>query len=154
MLLDYELFTVVNAKVSELVTNYFNNYGVELDMITTQTDKYENSRDESITIGIGSSKGIKTKEYYFNVFNDETTNEFKVADKYFNEPVSYYEHIGTAVGGGYITYHLDIQPLRRIINVYKVVYSYPQQKPDLNEPHFEKIETINLKDSKFMKKVV
>ena len=57
MLADYELFTMVNAKIAELVNTAQQELGIEIDMIISNTDKYENTRDESVEIAIRSSKG-------------------------------------------------------------------------------------------------
>ena len=48
MLADYELFTMVNAKIAELVNTAQQELGIEIDMIISNTAKYENTRDESI----------------------------------------------------------------------------------------------------------
>ena len=151
MLADYELFTMVNAKIAELVNTAQQELGIEIDMIISNTDKYENTRDESIEIALGCSKGLKSERYYFNAINDEKSEYFQLADKYFNEPVRYYEEVGTvdrfSLGNLPVAFHIQVQTFRRIITIYKVGYGVK------NEPIFTKIETIDMKPSKFQKKI-
>ena len=154
MFMDYELHTMVNAKIAELVNNDLEHLGNVLDIVVTQTDKYENSEYETIVIGLGSSKGMKSKEYYFNAINDENSDEFKIAEKYCNEPVSYYEHVGNVMRGGYINYRVQVSPFSRTIKVYEVTYSYPNNPIEKNKPHYQLLETVDLGASKFSKKVL
>ena len=154
MLADYELFTMVNAKITELVNNDKEYLGKELDLVVIQSDKYENSEYETVVYGLGSSKGMKSKEYYFNAINDESSDEFKVAEKYYKEPVSYYEHIGNTLRGGYIDDRIQVSPFNRIIKVYKVTYSYSNDPIEKNKPHYQLLETVDLGASKFSKKVL
>lgn len=154
MLADYELFTMVNAKIAELVNNDKEDFDNELDLVVTQADKYENSEYETVVYGLGSSKGMKSKEYYFNAINDENSDEFKIAEKYYNEPVSYYEHVGNVMRGGYINYRIQVSPFSRIIKVYKVTYSYSNDPIEKNKPNYHLLETVNLGVSKFSKKVL
>ena len=154
MLADYELFTMVNAKIAELVNNDKEDFDNELDLVVTQADKYENSEYETVIYGLGSSKGMKSKEYYFNAINDENSDEFKIAEKYYNEPVSYYEHVGNVMRGGYINYRIQVSPFSRIIKVYKVTYSYSNDPIEKNKPNYHLLETVNLGVSKFSKKVL
>lgn len=153
MLADYELFTMVNAKIAELVNNDKEHLSNNLDLVVTQSDKYENTEYETTIIGLGSSKGMKAKEYYFNARNDKNTDEFHVAEKYYNEPVSYYEHIGT-ISGGYISYRLHVDPFKRIIRIYEVSYGYSREPHESNSPNYRLIETVDLGASKFSKKVL
>jgi len=97
---------------------------------------------------------MKSKEYYFNAINDENSDEFKVAEKYYNEPVSYYEHIGNVMRGGYINYRVAVSPFSRIIRIYAVSYSYSSEPHESNKPHYQLIETVDLGASKFAKKVL
>jgi hypothetical protein len=154
MLADYELFTMMNAKIAELVNNDKEHLSNDLDLVVIQADKYENSEYETVVYGIGSSKGMKSKEYYFNAINDENSDEFKVAEKYYNEPVSYYEHIGNVMRGGYINYRIQVSPFSRVIKVYQVTYSYSNDPVEKNKPHYQLLETVDLGASKFSKKVL
>lgn len=151
MLQDYELFTVVNAKISELVNKAKEEFGVELDMVVSQTDKYENTRDESIVYGLGCSKGLKSEKYYFNAMSDETSEYHALAELYYNEPVSYYEHVGTvdkfSLSSNPIMYNIQVDTFRRHIVVYEVGYGAK------NEPIYTKVDTVDLKPSKFQKKI-
>ena len=63
MLMDYELHTAVNTKITELIIKAQED-GLMLDMIVSQTDKYENSRYEQVTYGLGCSKGFNKEKYY------------------------------------------------------------------------------------------
>ena len=153
MLMDFELHSVVNAKIAQLVSTSLEN-GVELDLVVTQTDKYHDTEYETVVIGLGSSKGMKSKEYFFNAIQNEQDNLFKVADKYYDEPVNYYERIGSSVGGGYISYRLEVQTISRIIKVFEVNYMYSKEQYEINAPVYTLIDTIALGDSKFSKKVL
>lgn len=150
MLMDYELHTAVNAKIMEIINNAHAE-GYDLDMIVSQTDKYENSRYEQITYGLGCSKGFNKEKYYFNAIADEKSEYFKLADKYFNEPVSYYENVGTVDKYSLkplpMSYRLDVDTFNRIIRVFHITYS-------MGEPVYNRVETIDLKPSKFQKKIV
>lgn len=151
MLMDYELHTVVNSKIAQLINEAKDNeVAVDLDMILTQTDKYENTEYETIIIGIGFSKGLKTDQYYFNAINDENNENFKLADKCFNEPVTYYEHVGNSFYG-HITYRIKVDTMSRKITVYEVSYAYKYNQG--LEPHYKVLENIDLKPSKFSKKI-
>lgn len=154
MLMDYELHTQVNAKIAELVQNDLTHLGNIIDLIITQTDKYENTEYEEIIIGLGSSKGMKSKEYYFNAVQDEKSEYFKTADKYYNEPVNYYEHIGNVMRGGYINYRLQVSPFNRTIRVYQVSYGYSNDPVEFNKPSYHLLETVDLGASKLAKKVL
>ena len=115
MQMDMELFSTLNFKIAELQRN-----NPRLDLVVTQDDKYRNTRDESIIIGLGSSDGMKTDEYYLNAVQD--FEDGSLVDRFYNEPVSYYEKIGSFCGA--IEYELYVFPLSRIIRIYSIGYSY------------------------------
>ena len=151
MLMDYELHTAVNTKITELIIKAQED-GLMLDMIVSQTDKYENSRYEQVTYGLGCSKGFNKEKYYFNAIADETSEYFKLADKYYNEPVSYYENVGTvdkySMKSNPMEYRIDVDTFSRVIRVHHITYGAT------NNPIYNIIETINLKPSKFQSKFI
>ena len=151
MLMDYELHVAVNAKIAELV-NKAQEDGITLDMIVSQADKYENTPYETIAYGLGSSKGLNSEKYYFNAIEDEKSPYNKLTETYYNEPVSYYEHIGTvdksSLKPNPIEYNITVNTFSRVITVYHVTYD------SNNSPVYNEIEQVNLKPSKFTKKVI
>lgn len=151
MLMDFELHTKVNEVIQNLVREAKEEFNADLDLLVVQDDKYRNSEYEEIVYGIGRTKGMKKEEYYFNAIKfSEFTREFKIADKYQDEPVSYYEHIGTGFAG-YISYRISVNTFNRIIKVYEVGYVRENGE---TVPSYHAINTIDMGKSKFAKKVI
>lgn len=141
MQMDMELFSTLNFKIAELQRN-----NPRLDLVVMQDDKYRNTRDESIVIGLGSSDGMKTDEYYFNAVQD--FEDGSLVDRFYNEPVSYYERIGAFCGA--IEYELYVFPLSRKIRIYSIGYS--SSNGELHPlSHFE--EEVKLPMGKLQKKL-
>ena len=138
---DIELFTTLNFKIAEIQRTT-----PRLDLVITQDDKYRNTRDESIIIGLASSDGIKTKEYYFNAVRD--FEDGSLVDRYYNEPVYYYEKIGAFTGA--VEYEIIVDTMRRRISIYSIAYS--QSGGELKTiSHLE--ETVQLPKGKLQKKL-
>lgn len=152
MLMDYELNVKVNEIIADLVETARTDYDVNIDMVVTQDDKYRNTEYETIVIGLGDSKGMKKRDYYFNAVNEDNN---ELVDKYYNEPVSFYENNGSCC----IMYRLIISPLTRVVNVYQVEYilasvsRHGDVSKGNNEPTYNKIATYDFGKSKFATKV-
>lgn len=150
MLMDFELHQVVTNKINDIVKTYSKLYKINLDMIVSQTDKYENSEYESITYALGTSNRLDTEKYYFNALNNENSKYHELAQKFYNEPVWYYENLGTvdkySSKSNPIMYHIEVETLRRRIKIYQVTYHN-------NKPRYTTLDVIDLKSSKFAKKV-
>lgn len=151
MLMDFELYQAVNNKINDIVKTYYKLYKINIDMIISQTDKYENSEYESITYALGTSNKLNTEKYYFNALNNENSKYHELAQKFYNEPVWYYENLGTVdkynSKSNSVVYHIEVETFRKRIKIYQVNYNYN------NAPRYTTIEIINLKPSKFAKKV-
>lgn len=151
MLIDFELHTKVNEVIQNLVREAKEEFNADLDLLVVQDDKYRNTLYENVIYGIGRTKGMKKEEYYFNATRlSENTREFQIADKYYNEPVNYYEHIGTGFAG-YISYRVSVNTLNRVIEVYEVGYN---RENGATVPTYHKINTIDMGKSKLAKKVI
>ena len=149
MLMDFELHAKVNEVIQNLVREAKEEFNADLDLLVVQDDKYRNSEYEEIVYGIGRTKGMKKEEYYFNAIRlSEYTREFRIADKYHDEPVNYYERIGTGFAG-YISYRIEVNTFNRVIKVYEVGYVRENGE---TVPSYRNIDTIDMGKSKFAKK--
>ena len=151
MLMDFELYQAVNNKINDIVKTYSELYKINIDMVISQTNKYENSEYESITYALGTSNKLNTEKYYFNALNNENSKYHELAQKFYNEPVWYYENLGTVdkynSKSNPVVYHIEVETFRKRIKIYQVNYNYS------NAPRYTTIEIINLKPNKFAKKV-
>ena len=141
MLMDYELNVHVNEIIANLVKEAKEEYYTNLDMVVTQNDKYENTQYDNVTIGLGHSKGLPTNLYYFNAVEDDNNEDI---EKYYNEPVSYYEHCGK----GCMMYRIQVDTMSRIIRIFEVRYGRNDK-----DVIYHTLNELELGDSKFRKKV-
>lgn len=151
MLMDFELHTMVNAKISELVLKAKEDFNTDIDMIVSQTSKYADTEYETIEYGLGCSKGLKSEKYYFNAILNENSEYNKLVNKCYHEPVTYYEQLGeidkSSLVPSPILYKVLVQTFSRVITIYEVGFDSD------NKPVYTKLETIDLKPSKFAKKI-
>lgn len=141
MLMDYELYTTVAETITNLIKDTRKEYGINLDMVVVQTDKYENTEHETVTYGLGCSKGLPKSTYYFNAVEDETNEGAKT---YYREPVSYYEHYGKRC----MMYRIDISTMFRRIRIFEVSYGATDQ-----DVIYRTVDELELGESKFADKV-
>ena len=141
MLMDYELHVTLNEVIATVCKDFHEQYNCGIDMVVMQDDKYRNTEYETITYGLGISSGMKSTSYYFNAINDENN---EIAQKYYGEPVSYYEHCGEQC----MEYRIEVQPMARVITVFEVGFA------NKYEPVYHKIQEVKLGKSKFASKVL
>ena len=141
MLMDIELYTKVNETIAELQKEFHEMTNRALDMVVMQDDKYRNTEYETIVYGLGCSAGMKSKNYYFNAVNEDDN---ALAERYYNEPVSFYEHNGEHC----MQYRIMVDTMSRNITVFKINYVYAIQ------PDYIKVQEFHLGNSKFKKKVL
>ena len=151
MLMDFELYQAVTDKINNIVKAYYTLYKINLDMVISQTaDKYENSEYEIIMYALGTSNKLGTEKYYFNALNNENSKYHELVQKFYNEPVWYYENLGTvdkySSKPNPIIYHIEVETFRKRIKIYQVNYYN-------NTPRYTTVDVIDLKSSKFAKKV-
>lgn len=139
MIMDFELHTALNELISDLCVQHEEIHYCPLDTVVQQTDKYEGTIYETITIALGTLKGLKKKRYLFNVLDDENCPD-NVSG---NAPVDYYlDQSEEAV----FSYRIEVSPYRRTIKAYEIGWAYK------NKPVYTAIKTIDLGNSKWLDK--
>ena len=139
-ILDYKFYTQVNKVIADVIQEAKEIYGsdVNLDLLVVQDDKYRNTQYETIIYGIGSTSNMRENEKYTNALEQENTRESRLAEQYYNEPVSYYEHVGDL--HGYISYRVMVYPATETIKVVEVSYG---EKYGTLEPFYTTLYTID-----------
>lgn len=139
MIMDFELHTALNELISDLYVQHEEIHYCPLDVVVQQADKYEGTIYETITIALGTLKGLKKKKYLFNVLEDDNCPD-NVSG---NAPVDYYlDQSEEAV----FSYRIEVSPYSRTIKAYEIGYAYK------NEPVYTLIKTIDLGKSKWLSK--
>ena len=138
--MDFELHTRVNEIIYDLTNRLKEEFNAIIDSVWYQTDKYESTIYETITIGLGTTKGLKKDKYLFNALErDDCPNTVDP-----REPVNYYAHHTECN----LFYIIEVSPYSRIIKTYEVGYTTRYT------PVYNLIKTVNLGASKLMKKYV
>ena len=139
MIMDFELHTALNELISDLYVQHEEIHYCPLDVVVQQADKYQGTIYETITIALGTLKGLTTKKYLFNVLEDDNCPD-NVSG---NAPVDYYlDQSEEAV----FSYRIEVSPYSRTIKAYEIGYAYK------NEPVYTLIKTIDLGKSKWLSK--
>ena len=139
MIMDFELHTALNELISDLYVQHEEIHYCPLDVVVQQADKYEGTVYETITIALGTLKGLKKKKYLFNVLEDDNCPD-NVSG---NAPVDYYlDQSEEAV----FSYRIEVSPYSRTIKAYEIGYAYK------NEPVYTLMKTIDLGKSKWLSK--
>ena len=139
MIMDFELHTALNELIGDLFAQYEDTYSCPLDVVVQQADKYEGTVYETITIALGTLKGLKKKKYLFNVLEDDNCPD-NVSGR---ASVDYYLNQSEEA---VFSYRIEVSPYSRTIKAYEIGYAYK------NEPVYTLIKTINLGKSKWLSK--
>jgi hypothetical protein len=102
---DLELLTEVNNILREIMCDNVSSQPMIVTHVIHENTEYEQQR-----YGIVATKGMKTKDYFFNNPDTEVAN-----------PVVYYSHVKMGFVGALIK-EIQVFPIKGIINVVEVSY--------------------------------
>ena len=105
MFMDFE----TNARLQSIMVNLASTakemFDVDVDLILTETDKYENTAYETTRVALGVLKGVKTEQLHQNKCLD-------------NGAIEHYER-----NCENILYEIVFNPLQRTFKVYEIGYT-------------------------------
>ena len=139
MIMDIELHVALNEQIADLFSQNMGMYGSSFDTVMYQTTKYEGTVNETITIGLGTTKGLRKTQYLFNVLEQDDCPD-NVSGR---EPVTYYANTDLIM-----SYVLEVQPYSRVIRVFEVSYGVK------DSPVYHLVNTVDLGKSKWLSKYI